>query len=300
MKAEETKKPRTRKTKVEEVIKEVAPVVEEIAPVKQETIVPDKKNEKLSFKNMTRGQLWEYQENDIFTMLKKAEREADFFETYSHYISMIKGAFMVENYNLDSKPEKMSLEKQGFKIGSVKVDDVVKGIALKKKAIKRVTDFTYENIRHISAAKMLEVISNNFGGGWDSISQSIRDIIESGFDVSTTTLPTDRLHKEGGLYEKKIADGCDVLEIEKGTWTEAIFAKVRPIVEIPKMTFGSTNNEDGDDEDLEDERDDYNNDLDMDDEDEEMNEDNYSTRFDIPEEDVDGDMSLDSIEDDDE
>ena len=76
--------------------------------------------------------------------------------------------------------------------------------AIKKRPIMRVTDLTYENIRHISATKLLEVIDRNFGGGWDSLSQSIQDIIESGFDISTTTLPQDRLKKVGGMYDKKI------------------------------------------------------------------------------------------------
>lgn len=47
------------------------------------------------------------------------------------------------------------------------------------------------------------------------MSQSIQDIIQSGFDISTTTLPKDRLHKVGGMYEKKVADGFEVLEISK-------------------------------------------------------------------------------------
>lgn len=98
----------------------------------------------------------------------------------------------------------------------------------KKRPIARVTDLTYENIHHITAEKLLEVLDSNFGGGWESLSQSIRDIIESGFDISTTTLPKDRLHKPGGMYEKKIKDGYDVLEIEKGMWVEAIFAKEKP------------------------------------------------------------------------
>ena len=258
----------------------------------------NKKDDKISFKNVTRGALWEYQENDIFKMLKKAGKEADFFETYTHYLSMIKGAFSVERYEENDTPAKMSLEKQGYKLGTIKVEDKVIGIALKKKAIKRVTDFTYENIRHISAAKMLEVISNNFGGGWDSISQSIRDIIESGFDISTTTLPSDRLHKEGGLYERKIADGCEVLEIQKGTWTEAIFAKVRPLVEIPKMTLTESSSLDNEDEDEDNIRDEYADDIDMNDEDtDDMNEENYRTTFAISEEDEDGDVSLDDLDD---
>src|SRR3712207_7731612 len=69
-------------------------------------------------------------------------------------------------------------------------------VGLKKKPIMRVTDLTYENIRHISASKLIEVLERNFGGGWDSLSQSIQDIIESGFDISTTTLPANRLHKD--------------------------------------------------------------------------------------------------------
>ncbi|MCQ2129060.1 MAG: hypothetical protein MJZ08_06490 [Bacteroidaceae bacterium] len=295
MNPEETKKPKNEQTENSE-----DQVAEKDLNIVSEVNEP-KKDEKVSFKNVTRGKLWEYQENDIFKMLKKAERDADFFETYAHYMSMIKGAFMVEKYDSDDKPAKMSLEKQGFKLGTVKVDDKVIGIALKKKAIKRVTDFTYENIRHITAAKMLEVIANNFGGGWDSISQSIRDIIESGFNITTTTLPTDRLHKEGGLYEKKIADGCEVLEIEKGTWTEAIFAKVRPIVEVPKLVINTNSKLDGDeseeDEDDDDIKDSYADDIDMNDEDvDDMTEENYRTTFEIPEEDEDGDMSLDDLD----
>lgn len=295
MNPEETKKPKKEQTENSE-----EQVAEKDLNTVSEVNEP-KKDEKVSFKNVTRGKLWEYQENDIFKMLKKAERDADFFETYAHYMSMIKGAFMVEKYDSDDKPAKMSLEKQGFKLGTVKVDDKVIGIALKKKAIKRVTDFTYENIRHISAAKMLEVIANNFGGGWDSISQSIRDIIESGFNITTTTLPTDRLHKEGGLYEKKIADGCKVLEIEKGTWTEAIFAKVRPIVEVPKLVINTSSKLEGDeseeDEDDDDIKDSYADDIDMNDEDvDDMTEENYRTTFEIPEEDEDGDVSLDDLD----
>ena len=103
----------------------------------------------------------------------------------------------------------------------------------------RVTDLTYENIRHISAAKLIEVLNRNFGGGWESLSQSIKDIIESGFDISTTTLPKDRLHKKGGMYEKKVADGFEVLEVSKGTWVEAIFAKLKPEAEKPRMKFNT-------------------------------------------------------------
>ena len=127
---------------------------------------------------------------------------------------------------------------RGMCVGLLRVDESNKvKYAIKKRPILRVTDLTYENIRHISAAKLLEVIERNFGGGWDSLSQSIKDIIESGFDISTTTLPKDRLRKKGGMYEKKMEDGFDVLEIPKGMWTEAIFAKEKPEMVKVKMRY---------------------------------------------------------------
>ena len=172
-------------------------------------------------------------------------------------------------------------------MGSVKLDEEQKVTwAIKKRPISRVTDLTYENIRHISAAKLVEVLDRNFGGGWDSLSQSIKDIIESGFDISTTTLPKDRLHKKGGLYEKKVADGFDVLEVAKGTWVEAIFAKVKPEAEKPRMKFNSfSDDEENEDEDVEIE-DTFNKPDDDDVEigepnDEDLNEENYSTMMDL-------------------
>ena len=133
---------------------------------------------------------------------------------------------------------------------------------------------------------MIEVLDRNFGGGWDSLSQSIKDIIESGFDISTTTLPKDRLHKKGGLYEKKINDGFEVLEVPKGTWVEAIFAKLKPEAEKPRMKFNSINSdEEYEDADVEIE-DTYNkpdeDDIEIEEpNDEDITEDNYSTMMDL-------------------
>ena len=157
----------------------------------------------------------------------------------------------------------------------------------------RVTDLTYENIRHITATKLLEVIDRNFGGGWESLSQSVQDIIESGFDISTTTLPKDRLKKPGGMYDKKVADGFEVLEIAKGTWVEAIFAKEKPEMEKPRITYQSdlqktdSDNYDNDDEDLPEIEDHYN-DIDEDDEfdEDKLTEESYRTTFETNPEDL--------------
>ena len=155
------------------------------------------------------------------------------------------------------------------------------------------TDLTYENIRHITAAKLVEVLDRNFGGGWDSLSQSIKDIIESGFDISTTTLPKDRLHKKGGMYEKKISDGYDVLEVSKGTWVEAIFAKIKPEMEKPRIKITTARMDDDMDDDEDVEIEDTYNAPDEDDielegpNDDEITEENYSTMMDLGAEDPD-------------
>ena len=106
-------------------------------------------------------------------------------------------------------------------------------VAIRKKYITRLSDLSYENIRYVSVSTLLELIDRNFGGGWDSIALSMKDIILSAFDISTTTLPASRIHAPGGTLERKLAQGFEVLEIAKGTWVEAIFAKKKePITKI--------------------------------------------------------------------
>ena len=158
---------------------------------------------------------------------------------------------------------------------------------------------TWENIGHISAKKVVEVLERNFGGGWDSLPQSVQDIINSSFDVSTTTLPVDRLKKPGGLYQKKVEDGYEVLEVAKGTWVEAIFVKEKQNIKLSKGKFKL--DDDFDEESLEEEN--YNLDLGEDDkliekqkvgededdgfDDDKLTEESYRTTFDESAEDLD-------------
>ena len=192
----------------------------------------------LTLKTLNKSNVWDIQENDVYRMWNAAEKEADLKDNVRQYVDILRSAFDIEEVKID-RPEVISkYEARGFKVGFVKIDDSTKvKWAIKKRPILRVTDLTYENIHHISAAKLLEVIERNFGGGWESLSQTIQDIIEQGFDISTTTLPKDRLHKPGGMYEKKVNDGYEVLEIEKGTWVEAIFAKEKPEMYRTKIKF---------------------------------------------------------------
>ena len=257
----------------------------------------------LTLKTLNKSNVWELQENDIFRMLDAAEKDADIKDNIRHYIDIIKSAFDVEEIKVDRPEIIKKYEDRGFKTGTIKIDENLKMLtAIKKRAIMRVTDLTYENIRHISAAKLMEVIDRNFGGGWDSLSQSIQDIIQSGFDISTTTLPKDRLHKPGGMYEKKVADGFDVLEIPKGAWIEAIFAKLKPEVEKPRVKLEDNNNnfdtDEDSDEDLPEIDDKYNDPDDEDDYDEDkLTEESYRTTIEENPEDLD--LTADDVADDD-
>lgn len=186
----------------------------------------------LTLKTLSKSNVWGIQENDVFRMWEAAEKDADLKDNARHYMDVIKSAFDVEEIKIDKPEVVKKYEERGFKTGSIRMEDNTKvKLAIKKHPIMRVTDLTSENIRHLSAAKIIEVLNRNFGGGWESLSQSVKDIIESSFEVSTTILPKDRLHKKGGMYDKKVEEGFEVLEIEKGTWVEAIFVKEKPETE---------------------------------------------------------------------
>ena len=107
----------------------------------------------LTLKTLTKSSVWDVQENDIFRMFEAAEKEADLKENFRHYLDIIRSAFEMEEVKID-KPEVIKkYEARGFKIANIKLDENTHmKLAIKKRPIMRVTDLTYENIRHISAA----------------------------------------------------------------------------------------------------------------------------------------------------
>lgn len=179
-----------------------------------------------SIKAVTKGSVWAIRENDVVCMWKEATRDPEVKKNINHYLDIFKSAFLIEEIKEDVTLVKKSYEERGYKVAQIIFDETMLFTwAVKKKSIMRVTELTYENIRYISATELIEVLNRNFGGGWDSLSRSIQNIILSNFDVSTITLQKDRLHKEGGFYEKKVKDGFTVLEIPKSGWVEAVFIK---------------------------------------------------------------------------
>ncbi len=206
-----------------------------------------KKEQALNLKTLTKRSAWDIQENDVFRLWKESERDVDLRDNKQHYFSTLATAFDMEEIKIDKAEIVKKYKDRGFKVG------VLKGIggeeskwAIKKRQIARVADLTTENIHCLSAPQLLEIINRNFGGGWSSLSQNTQKIIESRFNIATTTLPHDRLHNKGGIYDKMVADDYDVLEIPKGTWVEVIFAKENPDIIIPTKQETSRGREETD------------------------------------------------------
>ena len=56
----------------------------------------------LSLKNLTKSNVWDIQENDVFRLWAQAERDADLRDNERHYIDVIKSAFTIEEVKLIS------------------------------------------------------------------------------------------------------------------------------------------------------------------------------------------------------
>lgn len=218
-----------------------------------------------SILDLNANNIWGVDEHELAELWGREMKEEGFASSEDKLLNVIRLAFDVNHFNKDNEREAALYKDEEYVI--ISRTDARKGsVAIRKKTIRRITDLSYENIKHISAEALLSLIECNFGGGWDSISLAIRDIIESGFDISTTTLPASRIHAVGGTLERKVNDGYDVLEIPKGTWVEAIFAKKKEPQEklrfIPEPEYDEDGNRRIVEEDNvnEDEEDDVNND----------------------------------------
>ena len=49
-----------------------------------------------SLKNLTKSNVWDIQENDVFRLWAQAERDSDLRDNERHYIDVIKSAFTIE------------------------------------------------------------------------------------------------------------------------------------------------------------------------------------------------------------
>lgn len=249
--------------------------------------------------DLNANNVWGVDANELLELWQKDVKDESFSSSEEKILNVIRLAFDVHHYDLKderevkkySTPEYVILPSSNKQRGAV---------AINKREISQITDLSYENIKHITAAQLLALIERNFGGGWESISLSIRDIIESAFDISTTTLPASRIHAPGGTLERKVNDGYDVLEVAKGSWVEAIFAKKRELVEKVRFAAdeydeeGNRRVKDFDDEEDDEEDDDdkdevtghrHRNDEDDDEDDDNINDETYYGSY-TPEADI--------------
>ena len=213
--------------------------------------------------DLNASNVWGISAQELLDLWQKDIKDESFSSSEDKVLNIIRLAFDV--YHFDSKDDREVARYNNGEYVILPGTDKHKGtIAVRKKEIRQITDLSYENVKHITAADLLKLIEANFGGGWDSISLTIRDIIESAFDISTTTLPASRIYAKGGTLERKVADGYEVLEIPKGTWVEAIFAKKREPMEklhfIPEPEYDEDGNRRIVDEEIDDNEDDTSND----------------------------------------
>ena len=223
-----------------------------------------------SILDVNSNNVWNLNEEQIAKLWEEGRKEDGFTSSEEKLLNTIRLSFEVVHYNPNDERETKKYE-NGEWVTFSRSDERKGMVAIRRKYIKRITDLSYENVKHITAATLLELIDRNFGGGWDAIPLSIKDIIESSFDISTTQLPTSRIHAKGGTLERKVAQGFEVLEVAKGTWTEAIFAKKKEPVQKLRCNGDTMYDEEGNhinnEEDLEEENEIEREDEDMDNDD---------------------------------
>jgi len=228
-----------------------------------------------SILDLNSNNIWDVSAGEIVKLWEQESKEESFQPYEEKLLNTIRLAFDVVHFNPEDERERNKYAVDDWAVFS-RVNRQKGSVAIRHRTISRLSDLSYENVKHITAATLLELIDRNFGGGWESIPLSVKDIIESAFEITTTTLPASRIHAPGGTLEKKVSDGCEVLEVAKGTWVEAIFAKKK--APMTKLRFFSDDeyDEDGnrirrheeDDEESDEELDDR--DEEMDDEDEDI------------------------------
>lgn len=186
------------------------------------------KMHKMKIEDLTKSNVWSLTEAELNAMLIDAKKRDVFAESERHYINIIRPVFDLQYLNRNDEARAKQLTHEHYDIFSIPVEGDNNAIAIRKRRIEKVTDLTLENISHQQPADVLKLIDRNLGTGWQGLPLPLQDIIESAFYVDCSVMPTYALHKKGGLVSRRKKDGYDVLEIERGSWTEAIFIKAKP------------------------------------------------------------------------
>ena len=197
---------------------------------------------------LTKSNIWTITESELSQMIIEGKKQESFAEYQKHYMNIIRTVFDIQYLNRDDEKRVAQLEAMHYQIFSSPNEGNNNAIAIRKHQLKKVTDLTLENVCHLEPYEVLQLIANNLGTGWKGLPLAIQDIIESAFFVDCSVMPTSTMHREGGIIDRRKADGYDVLEISRGTWTEAVFIKAKPKVEKVKLNLFINDDEESDKE----------------------------------------------------
>lgn len=205
-----------------------------------------KQKTKLSLDDLDKSNVWTVTPSELSQMIINAKKKKDeFSENEKHYMNIIKTVFDLQYLKRDEADKVNQLENMGYEVYSTPDADGNNAVAIRKHPIKKVTDLTLENIQHLEAWEVLDLIAHNMGTGWKGLPLAIQDIIESAFFVDCTVMPELTMRKPGGIIDRRKNDEYEVLEIERGNWIEGIFMKPKPKVEKVHIDYSIEDEEDG-------------------------------------------------------
>ncbi|MEE0520381.1 MAG: hypothetical protein UDK36_03150 [Bacteroidaceae bacterium] len=204
-----------------------------------------KRKTKMSLGDLNKSNVWTVTPAELSQMIIDAKKKRDeYAEVEKHFKNIVKPVFDIQYLRRDDTNSVNKFESLGFSVFSTPDENGNNAIAIRKHPIKKITDLTLENIQHLEAWEVLELIKNNMGTGWKGLPLAIQDIIEQAFFVDCTVMPEKTMHKAGGIVDRRKEDGYEVLEIVRGTWIEGVFMKPKPKMEKMHIDYAMDEEED--------------------------------------------------------
>ena len=204
-----------------------------------------KRKTKMSLGDLNKSNVWTVTPAELSQMIIDAKKKRDeYAEVEKHFKNLLKPVFDIQYLRRDDTNSVNKFESLGFSVFSTPDENGNNAIAIRKHPIKKITDLTLENIQHLEAWEVLELIKNNMGTGWKGLPLAIQDIIEQAFFVDCTVMPEKTMHKAGGIVDRRKEDGYEVLEMVRGTWIEGVFMKPKPKMEKMHIDYAMDEEED--------------------------------------------------------
>jgi hypothetical protein len=124
-----------------------------------------KEKHQMTLDELSKGNVWTVTESELASMLVEGKKEEDYAEMEKHYMNIIRTVFDIKFLDRTDEEAVKRLENQHYEIFSYPSEGEVDAIAIRKHAIKKITDLTLENIQHLDALDVLDLIKRNMGTG---------------------------------------------------------------------------------------------------------------------------------------